>query len=443
MQTRGSILGRITSLAVPSIITNITTPLLALVAMAIAGHMGDGTHPSSVYIAAIAVGSSLFNMLYWLFIFLRMGGSGLTAQALGADDRDECHAILLRGMVVALFFGLLTVALIVPLGDLTLRFMDPEPFTRSLARKYMLICGAGAPAVLGTYVFTGWFLGMQNSRSPMWVSMVINVVNIALSFLTVYGLRMQVDGVALATLIAQWTGFIMSWIICVRRYRVPMLPWRVIMQWDRVRRFFSMNIDIFLRTLCLVAVTLWFTRVGARQGDVMLAVNTLLIQLFVAFSYFMDGFAFAGESLCGLYSGARDYSMLRRTVRMLFACTGVVALLFSTIYFVAGDLIIQALSDDPSVGLSGIEYLPWAVSVPLCGFVAFTYDSICIGTMRTRSMLMSGAVASALFFVLYFTLFPVMGNHGLWLSFVSYLAVRGITLWLAMRFKPLYRITPD
>lgn len=438
MQSDRSISGRIAALAVPSIITNITTPLMAVVAMAIAGHMGDSAHPSAVYISAVAVGSSLFNMLYWLFVFLRMGGSGLTARALGAGDSVECNAVLLRGMAVALFFGLLIVALIVPLADLTLHFMNPEPYTAALARRYMLICGWGAPAVLCTYVYTGWFLGMQNSRSPMWVSVIINLVNISLSYVVVFVFGLKVEGVALATLAAQWVGLAVCVAVCCHRYRLVMMPWRSILRWEDLKLFCSVNGDILLRTLCLVAVTLWFTRVGARQGDVMLAVNTLLIQLFVTFSYFMDGFAFAGESLSGLYSGARDAVRLRQTVRQLFVCTGVVALLFTGIYLTAGDFILGLLSDDRQVVSTGHEYLMWAATVPVFGFVAFTYDSICIGTMRTRSMLLSGFSASVLFFMLYLLLFPRLGNHGLWIAFLAYLAMRGLTLWLLLVRKSIY-----
>lgn len=427
----------------PSIVTNITTPLLALVAMAIAGHMGDATHPSAVYIAAVAVGSSLFNMLYWLFVFLRMGGSGLTARALGAGQPDECRAILYRGMCVALFFGLLTAACIRPLGSLTLLFMSPEPFTVSLARQYIDICGFGAPAVMCTYVLTGWFLGMQNSRAPMWVSIAINLINIGLSYVGVYLLHMQVRGVATATLIAEWSGLAIALTLLYVKYRPGMPRWKAVFRWDGIRQFFSINSDIFVRTLCLVAVTLWFTRTGARQGDLMLAVNTLLIQLFVTFSYFMDGFAFAGESLCGLYAGARDAGMLRKTVKLLFVCTSVVALLFTTVYLCAGQSIISLLSDDGAVVSLSADYLPWAVSVPLCGFVAFTYDSICIGTLRTRSMLMSGASAALLFFVLYLVLFPRLQNHGLWIAFLSYLMMRGATLAYALRHPGIYRFTRD
>ena len=303
---------KILALAVPSIVANVTTPLLGLIDTAIVGHMGD-----AAYIGAIAVGGVMFNMLYWLFSFLRAGTSGLSAQAYGASDRDESALVLYRSLLVALCAGVGMVLLQWPVLWLLRAFVDPDPVTGALASDYFAILIYGAPALLGTYALSGWFLGMQNSRMLMVTSIVINLSNIAVSLLLVYGLGWKIPGVAVGTLVAQWLGFFTGlWLL--RRYRLQRPQWRQVVKGDRLRRFFRVNLDVMLRTVCLIAVTVWFTRQGAAQGAVILAVNTLLMQLFLLFSYMMDGFAFAGEALVGKYVGACDSKALRRCIKWVF-----------------------------------------------------------------------------------------------------------------------------
>ncbi|MDE6449986.1 MAG: MATE family efflux transporter, partial [Muribaculaceae bacterium] len=280
----------ILALAVPSVIANITTPLLGLVDTAITGHLG-----SESYIAAIAVGASMFNLLYWLFAFLRMGTSGLTAIATGQRDTRQQALILYRGLLVAASVSILMIALSRPIADGLLIFLDPDPATATLARRYFNTVVWGAPAVLATYVLTGWFLGMQSSRRPMIISITINVINIAISPLLAFGAGMKLDGVAAGTLSAQCAGVIIGMLMCMR-YRLPKVALREIIDTSQLKRYFAVNRDIMLRTACLIAVTLWFTREGARQGETILAVNALLMQLFILFSYMIDGFAFAGEA---------------------------------------------------------------------------------------------------------------------------------------------------
>lgn len=432
--TAGADLRKVVGLAVPSIVTNITTPLLGLVDLAITGHMADGTDGhSAVYIAAIAVGSGLFGMLYWLFAFLRMGTGGITSQAVGAKDSEGVDLALWRSLAVAAIIGCTVIMLGRPLGEGLLWFMAPDPDTLAPARRYIAICAWGAPAVLATFALTGWFIGRQDTRSPMWVSIVINVVNIVASLVLVIGFGLRIEGVAVGTLLAQWVGAIMSITICVVRYRPARYPLRLFLSATPLRRFFSVNTDIFLRTLCLVAVTVWFTRAGARQGDVMLAVNALLMQLFLTFSYFMDGFAFAGESLCGLRYGAHDMVGLRRVALVVTACAGVVAVLFTVLYFLFGEWFLTVMSSDPRIAAASSDYFLWAVSVPLVGFTAFSMDAVSIGVTATRRMLISALSGAVAFFVIFFVAFPVMGNHGLWLAFIAYLAFRGISLSILLR----------
>lgn len=417
----------ILALSIPSIVTNITTPLLGLVDVAIVGHMGD-----PIFIAAIAVGGSMFNMLYWLFAFLRMGSSGMTAQAYGAGDSREMSLIFYRSLVVAAAASICMILLQGPIADGVLAFMDADPATRELARRYFSICIYGAPAVLATYALSGWFLGMQDSRAPMWISIVINLSNIAVSLLLVMVFRLQIEGVATGTLTAQWLGVAAGLLLC-RRYRIHRPTLADILRWSGLRRFFAVNIDIFLRTLCLVAVTLWFTRVGAMQGTVMLAVNTLLMQFFMLFSFFMDGFAFAGEALCGRFVGARDRRSLRLCIIALFKWSVSLAALFTLLYFLGGEWFLSLLSGDAVVTDRAAEYFWWALAVPFAGFAAFTWDAVFIGDTRTRGMLLAMASATALYFLIYFLLFPRLGNHALWLAFTAYLFTRGLIQTLLAR----------
>lgn len=407
-------------LALPAIISNITTPLLGLVDTAITGHLG-----AAVYLAAIAVGSTMFSMIYWLMAFLRMGSSGMTAQAYGANDMPTCQEILRRGMAIALISSVLMIASSPWLSGLLLYLMDADPSTTLLARRYFLIVIWGAPAVLGTYAMSGWFLGMQDSRAPMWMAIVTNIVNIATSLVLVYGFEMKIEGVAIGTLVAQWIGFGVG-IYFYMSYRKRLMISGMSKTSVSMRRFFKVNSDIFLRTLCLVAVTVWFTRTGAQFGTSILAANALLMQLFILFSYFMDGFAFAGEALAGKYYGAKD------PVRLLIAIKGIfhwgigVAVLFTCIYILGGDWIVNLLTDDFGVRIAATTYLPWAIAVPAAGVVAFVWDGIFIGLTWTRQMLWTMIAAMIIFFILYFILTPSVHNHGLWIAFVSYLLMRGI-----------------
>lgn len=411
---------KILALAIPSIIANITTPLLGLVDTAIVGHMG-----SAVFIAAIAVGGSVFNLLYWCFAFLRMGSSGMTAQAYGAGDRAGQGMVIYRSLLVALSAGIIMILLSRPVSIGVLKFMAVDETTFGLAVSYISIAVWGAPAVLSIYSLSGWFLGMQNSRLPMWVSIIVNIVNIGVSVALVYGLRWEIAGVATGTMVAQWCGFALGCLMLVKRYH-PLFPgWREIVRWSGLRRFFSINLDIFLRTFCLVAVTLWFTRAGASQGALVLAVNALLMQFFMLFSYMMDGFAFAGEALAGCLVGASDSYGLKRCVKNLMLWGAILAVLFSSFYFIGGEWLLGILSSQDDVITASCEYLPWAVTVPLAGFAAFTWDGVFIGATRTREMLLSMIVAVGVFFAVYFALFPYWGNHALWLAFVSYLFLRG------------------
>lgn len=419
---------RIASIAIPAVITNITTPLLALSDVAILGHAG-----SAALLAGIAVGGTMFNMLYWLFGFLRMGSSGLTAQALGS--RREPRVVLYQALTLGIGVGLAMIALQSLLGGLLLRLIDADPTASVLAAQYFDICIWGAPAALGMLALTGWCVGMQNSRLPMLTSIFINVLNILLSLLLVFGMGMSIDGVATGTLVSQWAGFMLTLILIARRYRL----YRVAMEDCQrgIGRFFRVNADIMLRTVCLIAVTVWFTHAGASQGDVVLAANVLLLQFFTFFSFFMDGLAFAGEALVGNYFGARNGAMLRLSVRYLLVAGTVIAMIFTLFYAAGGERVLLLLTSDASIVATASRYTMWVVSVPLLGYMAFTWDGIFIGLTATRYMLLSMAAATAVYFAVYLLASAAMGNHGLWLAFVAYLFTRGALLALMYRTRYL------
>lgn len=414
---------QILHIALPSIVSNITVPLLGLIDVSIVGHLGAAS-----YIGAIAVGSMLFNMIYWLFGFLRMGTGGLTAQAYGRHDLEEVTRILLRSLSISLLLALALLLLQYPIRNIAFMCMDTSEEVRQLATLYFHICIWGAPATLGLYGFTGWYIGMQNSRFPMFIAITQNIVNIAASLFFVFVLKMKVEGVALGTLVAQYAGLGMACLLWLAYYRPLRKYLRQKALFDRMemKRFFQVNRDIFFRTLCLIAVTVFFTSTGAAYGDVVLAVNALLMQLFTLFSYFMDGFAYAGEALTGKYIGAKDNQSLRLTIQHLFKWGIALSLLFTLLYGAGGKSFLGLLTNDTSVISASEEYIYWVLAIPLAGFSAFLLDGICIGATATHLMLRSMLVASASFFLLYYGLHDTLGNHALWMAFIVYLALRGI-----------------
>ncbi len=411
---------QILGLALPAIVANITTPLLSLVDVAIVGHLG-----SAVYVGAIAVGGSIFSMLYWLFGFLRFGTSGLTAQALGRGSARQTSLLLQRSLLKALGFGIILITAHYPLGHAALSFMDTDADTAGKAWLYFSILIYGAPASLATFALTGWFVGMQDTRTPMWISLLVNVVNITASLILVYAMDYDLAGVAYGTLLAQWTGFIVSAATCAIHYKVRPQPLSELLHVSELKTFFKVNTDIFLRTVCLIAVTVWFTRTGAGLGPVMLAVNTLLMQFFILFSYIMDGFAFAGEAICGKSYGASDSHSLNRQIHRLLQWGLALATVFTAGYALGGQYLIALLTNDSGVIETAEKYRLWAAGIPLAGFMAFTWDGVLTGVTRTRLMLGTMSAASAIFFILYLLLFPAIGNHGLWTAFLAYLFTRG------------------
>lgn len=422
----------ILSLAIPSIVTNITVPLLGLVDVAIVGHMGDAS-----YIGAIAVGTMMMNVICWLFGFLRMGTSGMTSQAYGRGDSKEAATILFQAIALGAAIGILFVLFQPLLLRLFLFFMRPSDEIRAFASVYFHVCVFGLPAALVMYGLTGWFIGMQDTRTPMTVSIFQNIVNIMTSLLLVYVFGMKVEGVALGTLTAQYSGLLLALYILRRKYashyqllfsQFTLMPgdYSSFSYKHTLNRFFRVNRDIFLRTLFLVAVNAAFTSVGSRQGDVILAVNTLLFQFFTLYSYIMDGFAYAGEAICGKYYGAGNVPSFHACIRRLFAWGVIMTVVYTAAYYFGANDILHVLSNEQTVIEASEPYLLWVALIPVAGMGAFIWDGVFIGITDSRGMLLSCFVAAIVFAIMLSLFFTTMGNHALWLALLSYLLARGV-----------------
>lgn len=425
---------QIFGLAIPAVVTNITVPLLGMADLAIVGHMGN-----AVYIGAVAVGSIMFNVIYWIFGFLRMGTSGLTAQALGANDHRQVRHLLRQSITAALIIATLMIVCQRAIFHATTLIMQPDDTVTATVDTYFSICVWGAPAVMGLYSLTGWFIGMQNTRIPMYVSIAQNITNLLVSITLVFGFGLRIEGVALGTMIAQWTGFGMAlmWLkrslakVEDRDSDKPGMKWH-----HGMLRFFAVNRDIFLRTLFLVMVNLFFTSFGSRQGTLMLSANTLLLTLFTLTSFFLDGLAYAAEALGGKYCGAADRNTFSTLTRRLFLWGITVAIVFTLVFAFGGKPLLHLLTSEHDVISTALPYLPWAVAIPLAGVTAFLLDGLFIGLTATRPMLWSTALAAIVFFALYFTLAPTLHNHALWLALIAYLAMRDMVEMLMLRFSP-------
>jgi MATE family multidrug resistance protein len=404
---------RILQIAIPSIVSNITVPLLGMIDVTIVGHMG-----SAAYIGAVAVGSMIFNLVYWLFGFLRMGTSGTTSQALGRRDFAEVTQLLGRSLGIAMAIALSLMVLQTPLKWLVFELISPTADVVPFASCYFDIVIWGAPAMLGVYSLIGWFIGMQNTRMP----------NILASLTLVYGFGMKIEGVAWGTVIAQYGGFIAALVLFLVYYRhiFRFKDNSYHTQQTSLLDFLKINRDIFLRTICLVAVNLFFTSAGARSGAVILSVNTVMLQFYLLFSYFMDGFAYAGEALCGKMYGAKNHEGFDDTLRHLFRWMVIVTIVFTLLYVLTDMRIVKLLTNESEVISTARSYVFWTWLIPIAGSLAFIWDGVFIGMTATRGMLVSSFVASLLFFLIYYLFFGSIANHALWLAQIVFLMARGV-----------------
>ena len=391
-----SINRNILKLAIPSILANITVPLVGMVDIAIAGHLSAS---AATMIGGIAIGSMLFDLLYWNFGFLRVGTGGLAAQAFGRGQSKECSRILARALGISLACALILILIQWFFVKAAFMVVDCSPQVRDLASRYFFIRIWAAPATLSLMAFKGWFIGMQDSVSPMITDFVVNGMNIlasvglALGF-TVGGVNLLpalgFSGIAWGTVLAQYSGLLTAVLLLIFRYRsrerLSRSDIRELFKGDQTRRFFVMNADLFVRSLCFIAIYIGFTVISARYGDTLLAVSSIMMKLLMIFSYFTDGFAYAGEALVGRYIGARDRLMLGQSVRWTFIWSMGLAVLFMGVYHFAGVPMLKMMTSDASVIEAAGAFLPWLLLMPPVGCAAFTWDGIFIGATASKGL---------------------------------------------------------
>ncbi len=423
---------RILKLTLPNIVSNITVPLLGMVDLAIVGHLG-----SLDYIGAIAIAATVFNFIYWNFGFLRMGTSGYTAQSYGAKDLSQAVNTLVKAVFIALFIAIIVITLQYPLCYVALLFFDINADMADMVRQYFFIRIWAAPATLLLYVFNGWFIGMQNANTPMIVAIVSNVLNILFSLFFVIVCKMGIAGVAWGTLLAQYTGLLLSMLFWSLFYRKL---WKKIniaksLVWKDMKQFLQVNRDIFLRSFCLLMVFSFIPLAGAKQGDMVLAINTLLLQFLTIFSYIMDGFAYAGEALSGKYIGAKDRQSLYKMITYIFVWGAIISLGFTLIYALGGHVLLAILTNQKEIIEAAGQYYFWVLAIPLAGFAAFLWDGIYIGATASKEMKNTMIVATGIFFVIYYIFCNKLGNNALWLAMVAFLMARSLSLTILVAKK--------
>ena len=429
-------------LAVPSILANITVPLVGMVDMAVAGHLDAA---AAVLIGGISIGSMLFDLLYWNFSFLRVGTGGLTAQAWGRGDRAECARILWRALLLALFSAVFLLAIQVLVVKVAFRFVNCTPEVQELAVKYFYIRIWAAPATLSLFAFKGWFIGMQDTVSAMASDLIVNFSNIALSILLAFRTPLGYTGIAWGTVIAQWTGLLFCFSALAFKYREVAFGSGAQIQLKGLGRFFAMNGDLLLRSLGLILVYIGFTAISARYGDALLASASILMKILLIFSYFTDGFAYAGEALTGRFIGARDAAGLNDTVKYTFIWSMSIAVFFIGIYGVAGVPLLRMMTSDAVVVETARAFLPWLLVMPLLGCPAFTWDGIYLGATASGACRDSSLLSAAGFFAIWFAgnaLFHPSGAAAIHLLMVAYfvhLAVR--TLYQTVFWKKYITFT--
>ncbi|WP_259295030.1 MATE family efflux transporter [Paraburkholderia sp. DHOC27] len=421
---------RVLSLAVPIVLANLTQPILGAVDTAVAGHLSDAS-----YLGGVALGGLFFSFVFWGFGFLRMGTTGLVAQAWGAHDHAAMRDNVVRALLLALVIGIAVLLLQMPLIDYAIHTIGGSDAVQQQARLYCHARIWAAPLALANYVVLGWLLGTQRVKLALAVQVLINSVNIAAVLLYVYAFHWGIGGIGAATASADALGFVFGVALLwhQRPRGVAPLTRATLLDATALKRLLVLNRDIFLRTLCVIGSFGWFTHLGARQGDTVLAANALLLnfQTFMAFG--LDGFAHAAEALVGAAIGARDRHAFRQAVKVTMLWSALGAIAFAFVYWSAGTWIIHSLTDQVAVRAAAQTYLPWAALSPVISVWGFLLDGVFIGATRTRELMVSMAISLAVFLAASWVLMPVQGNHGLWAAMMIFMAMRGVTL---MRLLP-------
>lgn len=424
------------AIALPIMLSNVSTPLLGAVDTAVVGRI-----PDPAYIGAVALGSLVFTFVFWAFGFLRMGTTGLTAQALGAGRADEVAASLGRALLIALLAGLVLIALQWPIRETAFALIDGSPRVEALARGYVDIRIWAAPATLANYALLGWFIGLGRTDIGLVLQLVLNLTNMLLDVVFVLGLGWDVRGVALGTVLAEYSAATVGLVLAWRRLRAMGATWQrdALLHGAALARTLRVNRDILVRSLALTAVFVWFMAQGAQQGDVRLAANAVLMQFISMSAYFLDGLAFAAEALVGRAIGAGRRSLFVAAARLSTVWAVAIAAALSAVLAVLGGVGIDLLTVDPQVRAAARAYLPWAAGAPLLGVWAFQLDGIFIGATRTADMRRAMLLSLLIFLLAWWMLRP-WGNHGLWAAlYVHYLAR---TATLGWHYPALLRSVP-
>ena len=434
-------------IAVPNIISNITVPLMGIASTFIAGRVAGADGATTI--GALSIGVAIFNFIYWNCSFIRMGTSGLTAQAYGANEHKEYSLMLWRAVCVALGVGIAAFALQWPIGEFSLWFMSTgDSSSDAMIADYFYTRIWAVPAGIMLFAFNGWLTGMQNAVIPMAVAILVNVLHICFSYLFSIVGDYGLEGIALASVVAQWTGVVTMVVIIVAKYRHRLVHVSLseVMELSSMRRFFSINSDIIIRTFCLVAVYTFFTKASADMGDKnILAVNTILLQLFTLFSYMNDGFAYAAEALTGRFIGARDSASLRKCIKLCVVWCFVVSFIYVGVYVGWWRDIFSLLVDSENSDLESLlavaeQYIGWIIIIPIASALPFVMDGIMVGATRSRIMRNSMIWSSVCYFVLLYGSSWLIGNNAIWLAFTSYMFLRGVfQYFMSDRLRDIYR----
>ena len=413
------------------ILSNISVPLLGMVDTGVVGHLENST-----YLGAVAIGGMIFTFIYIGMNFLRMGTTGIAAQSYGADDNDGLRVALGQALIVSFAIALALIVLQMPISKIALFLLGGDAETQHHAATYFFIRVWSAPGTLANYVLIGWFLGLQNARVPLLIFLTINMTNIILDLVFVLALGMKVDGVALASVIAEYTGLAVgaTFALSALRKRAGHWPAEQFRKLAAYRAFFSVNANLFVRTMALMFALAFVTAQGARLGPAILAANAVLMNFQNLTSLGLDGIAHAAEAMVGKAVGEKDDHALRHTVSLTLRWSVIFAAGFTLAYIVAGALIVRTLTDLPDVRETAMVYLPWLIASPLISVWCFLYDGVYVGMTRAREMRNIMLISTFLIFIpLWFVTQP-FGNHGLWFAFMAFLAARGIGMHLGYRW---------
>lgn len=416
-------------LAIPNIISNVSVPLLSTVDTALMGHL------SEIHLGAVGLGSMIFNLLYWNFGFLRMGTTGMTAQAFGAGQQQEIAALLSRSLIAAWMIALLILLLQSPFQSLGLWFFQVDDTQAGMVNTYFNIRIWAAPATLASYVVFGWFFGMQNAVYPLILTIAANLINIVLSFLLVRYYDLGIAGAAWGTVIAQYSGLILGLLLLRLRYRLYLREFgrHLLSNAGDLAKFFTVNRDLFIRTLSLTLAFAFFYRQSSLAGAMILAVNVILLQLINWMSYGIDGFAYAAESLVGKYKGRQNPEQGNKAIRLVMLWGLGLAIFYSLVYAFWSVPVFRIFTNQREVIEAGKPYLWYMAAFPLAGFLCYIWDGIYIGLTATVTMRNAMLFSLALYIMTYYLLRPYWPVHGLWTALLLFLVIRGLIQSLYFR----------